>query len=57
MRKDKVVEIYGGKCVSGDVSTAAAAIIKATHFPPEISPTLSFLNQVYLSLWETLNIE
>ncbi len=29
MRKDKVVEISGGKCVAADVSTAAAAIIKA----------------------------
>ncbi len=29
MRKDKLVEISGGKCVVADVSTAAAAIIKA----------------------------
>ncbi len=29
MRKDKLVEISGGKCVAADVSTAAAAIIKA----------------------------
>ncbi len=28
MRKDKVVEISGGKCAAADVSTAAAAIIK-----------------------------
>ncbi len=27
MRKDKLVEISGGKCVAADVSTAAAAII------------------------------
>ncbi len=29
MRKDKLVEISGGKCIAADVSTAAAAIIKA----------------------------
>ncbi len=29
MRKDKVVEISGGKRVAADVSTAAAVIIKA----------------------------
>ncbi len=29
MRKDKLVKISGGKCVAADVSTAAAAIIKA----------------------------
>ncbi len=29
MRKDKLVEISGGKCVAADVSTAAAVIIKA----------------------------
>ncbi len=29
MRKDKLVEISGGKCVGADVSTAAAVIIKA----------------------------
>ncbi len=29
MRKDKLVEISGGKCVAADVSTASAAIIKA----------------------------
>ncbi len=29
MRIDKLVEISGGKCVAADVSTAAAAIIKA----------------------------
>ncbi len=29
LRKDKLVEIAGGKCVVADVSTAAAAIIKA----------------------------
>ncbi len=29
MRKNKLVEISGGQCVSADVSTAAAAIIKA----------------------------
>ncbi len=31
MRKDKLVEISGGKCVAADVSTAAAAIIKANY--------------------------
>ncbi len=29
MRKDKLAEISGGKCVAADVSTASAAIIKA----------------------------
>ncbi len=29
VRKDKLVEISGGKCVAADVSTAAAATIKA----------------------------
>ncbi len=29
IRKDKLVEISGGKCVAADVSKAAAAIIKA----------------------------
>ncbi len=31
MRKDKIVEISEGKCVAADVSTAAAAIIKANN--------------------------
>ncbi len=29
MRKDKLAEISGGKCVASDVSTDSAAIIKA----------------------------
>ncbi len=29
MRKDKLIEISGGKCVAAAVSTASAAIIKA----------------------------
>ncbi len=31
MRKDKQVEISGGKCVAADVSTASAAIIKTSE--------------------------
>ncbi len=52
--KDKLVEISGGHLIVADVSTASAAIIKAndaeaieksatTHFPPDISTSLSFL--------------
>ncbi len=29
MRKNKLIDISGGKCFAADVSTAAAAIIKA----------------------------
>ncbi len=37
MREDKLVEISGGKCVAADVSTAAAAIIKANIYVSSMS--------------------
>ncbi len=48
MRKDKLVKISGGKCAAADVSTASAAIIKASDargvaVTPALQPDLFLL--------------
>ncbi len=45
MRKDKLVEISGGKYVAADVSTAAAAIIKAHNVPKPAESSLGELRR------------
>ncbi len=51
MRKDKLVEISGGKCAAADVSTAFAATIKGSDargvaVTPALQPALFLLDNL-----------
>ncbi len=49
MKKDKLVEISGGKLVVDDVSTASAAIIKAKIYDILSKRNLTTVGLAYLS--------